>query len=162
METFYLPSKLRSELRTIWGIAIFGKEKEVIKKYKEFIKRKKFKRIITVGDYCSLTLPSDVKIFDGKVNRKKVKKLLPFSLKCFNPPGTIQAEVWPTIKQAMKKNENIFVEGEEDLLVIPAVLLSEENSAVVYGFFDKGVCLIQINSEIKQTFKELLGRFKTK
>lgn len=162
MKTYFLPSGLRSELRKIWGMPIFGKEKEVIEKYKKIIKEKGFKKIITVGDHCSSTLPSDVKIFDGKIKRKKVKVLLPFSLSCSNPAGTIQAGVWPIIKQAIKENKNVFVEGEEDLLVVPAVLLSEENNAVVYGFPDKGVCLIPVHSEIKRTFKELLKKFKTK
>lgn len=162
METFYLPLKLRPELRKIWGTAIFGKEKEVVEKYNRFVKEKWFKKIITVGDHCSSTLVSDVKIFDGKVKRKKVKKLLPFSLECSNPPGTIQTEVWPIIKQAIKGNESIFVEGEEDLLVVPAVLLLEENSLVVYGFPDKGICLIEVDPVIKKSFKELLKKFKTK
>lgn len=162
MKTYFLPKELRKELRKIWGTPIFGKESEVIKQYKKFIREKRFKKIITVGDGCSLTLPSDVKIFDGKIKRKKIKGVLPFSLSCLNPAGTIQAEVWPIIKKALKENKNVFVKGEEDLLVVPAVLLSKENSLVVYGFADKGVCLISVHSETKKVFKGLLKKFKTK
>jgi len=162
MKTYYLPEKLRPELRKIWGIPLFNGEKEVLKKFPQFIKKKKFKKIITVGDYCSLALPSDIKIFDGKIKRKKIRKLLKFSLSCQNPAGTIQKEVWPILKKAIKNNENVFIDGEEDLLVIPSVLLSEKNTAVIYGFPEKGVCLIEVSPKTKKILKELLKKFKTK
>ncbi len=161
MKTFYLPRDLRSELRNVWGVPFFGQEEEVVKKVKDFCKRKKFTKIITVGDYCSLSLPSDIKIFDGKVKRKKIKESLPFSLVCSNPPGTIQKEVWSVLRKAIKENKNIFVKGEEDLLVIPAVLLSQENTAVLYGLFNKGICLVEVSSQTKKRFKELLEKFST-
>lgn len=160
-KTYFLTNELRKELRKIWGIAVFNGKEKVIKKFKKFIQEKKFKKIITVGDYCSLTLPSDIKIFDGKIKRRKIEKLLKFSLSCQNPAGTIQKEVWPILKKAVENNENIFVEGEEDLLVIPSVLLSKKGTAVVYGFPDKGVCLIEVSSKVKKDFKELLQKFET-
>ena len=159
MKTYILPDELKKELRKIWGIPIFGSKEEVAKKFEKIFQEKKFKKIITVGDYCSQNLPSDIKIFDGKIKRKKVKKLLPYFLTCQNPAGTIQKEVWPIIKKAIKERKNVFVDGEEDLLVIPAVLLSEKNTAVVYGFPPKGVCLIEVNSEIKKILKRLLRKF---
>jgi len=161
MKTYILPDELKKELRKIWGIPIFGKKKEVEKRFNEILKEKKFKKIITVGDYCSLNLPSDIKIFDGKIERKKVKKIPKFSLRCSNPSGTIQQEVWPKIKKAIKENKNLFVDGEEDLLVIPAVLLSEKNVAVIYGFPGKGICLIEVSPEFKKDFKELLEKFQS-
>jgi len=164
-KTFFLPRKLRRELRKIWGIPFFGREKEVVKKIKEFCQRKKFKKIITVGDYCSLTLPSDIKIFDGKIKRKEINPPSKFgggALKCVNPPGTIQKEVWPILKKAIKNNKNVFVNGEEDLLVIPSVLSAKRGIAVVYGFPGKGVCLIKVTPEIKNVFKELLKKFQVK
>jgi len=159
MKTYILPDELKKELRKIWGIPIFGSKEEVAKKFEKIFQEKKFKKIITIGDYCSLSLPSDVKIFDGKIKRKKVKKLLPYFLTCQNPAGTIQKEVWPIIKKAIKERKNVFVDGEEDLLVIPAVLLSKKNTAVVYGFSPKGVCLIEVNSKIKKILKRLLKKF---
>lgn len=166
MKTYFLHRNLQPKLRKIWGIPIFGKKHKVTKKFKDFIKKGKFKKVITVGDYCSLNLPSGIKIFDGKVGRKKIK--IPFkwkrnfSLSCSNLPGTIQGRVWPVIKKAIKKNRNVFVQGEEDLLVIPVVLLSKKGELVVYGFPKKGICLIEVSPEIKKAFKELLKKFSTK
>jgi uncharacterized protein (UPF0218 family) len=162
MKTFYLPGKLRSELKEIWGVSIFGGEKDVLAKYEDIIKIKRFQKVITVGDHCSATLPSDVKIFDGKVERKDVENILPHSLTCINPAGSIQSDVWPLIQEAINTNQNIFVKGEEDLLVIPAVLLSKSGFAVIYGFPGKGVCLIEVSDIIKKDFQRLLDKFDSK
>ena len=75
-KTYFLPSGLKKELRKIWGIPFFNGRGEITRKFKKFIQEKKFKEIITVGDCCSLSLPSDVKIFDGKVKRKIIKTIL--------------------------------------------------------------------------------------
>jgi uncharacterized protein (UPF0218 family) len=158
-KTYILQEELKEKLRKVWGVAIFGKKKKVKEKYEKFLKRGKFKKIITVGDYCSVNLPSDVKIFDGKVKRKKIKKILSYSLKCENPKGTIQKEVWLIIKKAIKENKNVFVEGEEDLLVIPSVLLAPKNSLVVYGFPKKGICAIKVDQKMKKKIKNLLKLF---
>jgi uncharacterized protein (UPF0218 family) len=159
MQTYFLPKKLKPKLRKIWGVAIFGKKKEVKEKFERFLKKRNFKKVITVGDYCSINLPSDVKIFDGRVKRRKIKKILSYSLKCKNPKGMIQKEVWQKIKKAIKENKNFFVEGEEDLLVIPAVLLAPKNSLVVYGLPKKGICAIVVNQKIKEKIKNLLKLF---
>jgi len=159
-KTYFLLNPLRKELRKVWGTPLFNGRGEVLKKFQRFTKKKKFRKIITVGDCCSKNLPSDVKIFDGRIKRKKIKKIAKFSLRGTNPPGTIQKEVWPLLKTAIKDNKNVFIEGEEDLLVIPSVLLAEKNTAVVYGFPEKGVCLIGVTFKTKEKFKRLLKKFR--
>jgi len=183
MKTYFLPNELKKKLRKIWGIPFFNGRRKITRKFKKFIQEKKFKKIITVGDYCSLTLPSDVKIFDGKIKRKKINPALCLklssklnrrickvfsltpakcgALSCRNLPGTIQREVWSVIKKAIKNKESVFIDGEEDLLVIPCVLLAEKNTAVIYGFPGKGICLVEVSPEEKKRFKELLQKFKT-
>jgi uncharacterized protein (UPF0218 family) len=41
-------------------------------------------------------------------------------------------------------------------------LLSEEKTGVIYGFFDQGVCLIEVDPKTKNIFKEILAKFDTK
>lgn len=164
-KTCFLPKKMRPEFKKIWGIPFFNGKKETVEKFRQFIKKKSFKKIITVGDYCSLILSSDIKIFDGKIKRKKTAtpsnwKKNSFSAK--NPAGMIKKEVWPVIKKAIENKKNVFIEGEEDLLVLPCVLLSKKNTAVIYGFPDKGFCLIEVSPEIKKAFREILKKFETK
>jgi len=183
MKTYILPVELRKRLKKPFGISILGNKKEVCEKFKQFLQRKKFKKIITVGDYCSSALPSDVKIFDGKIKRRKINPALCLklsskqnrqickiffltpakggALRCLNPRGTIQKGCWKVIKRALRKNKNVFVEGEEDLLAIPAVLLAGKNTAVVYGLPNKGICLIEISAKTKKFFKEILNKFRT-
>jgi len=160
-KTYILPEKLKPKLKKPWGKAIFGNKKEVLKKFERFLKKKKIKKIITVGDFCSKNLPSDIKIFDGKIKRRKIKKILNFSLKCKNPRGTIQKNVWKVLKKAIKEEKNVFVEGEEDLLVIPCVLLAPQNSLLVYGLPGKGICTIEVNKKTREKVKKLLEKFKT-
>lgn len=166
MKTYFLTNPLRKELRKVWGIPFFGSEKEVLKKFKEFCQKKKFKKVITVGDYCSKALPSDIKIFDGRIERNKIS-CLPRSvpkgfLRGWNPPASINKEIWKILKKAFAENRNVFVDGEEDLLVIPSVLLAGKKDAVVYGFANKGACLIEVSPKIKKTFRKLLKQFKKK
>ncbi len=164
MGSYFLLNALRKELKKIWGFPILGEKKEVAKRFKKVIGEKKFKKIITVGDYCSLNLPSDVKIFDGRIGRNKLSCLPRRAPKGFlrgwNPPASINKEVWKTLKKAISKNENVFIDGEEDLLVIPSVLLARKRTAVVYGFASKGICLIEVSPEIKKSFRKLLKKFR--
>lgn len=160
-KTLYLPVDLRQELKKPWGICLWGSPEEVEKKYQETIREKRLKTIITIGDRCSLLLSSDIKVFDGLINRKKVAHDLSSTLCCKNPPATIQKSCWPVLKKAISTNQNVRVEGEEDLLVIPAVLLSEQGTGIVYGLLDKGICLIEVSPQIKKRFRELLSQFLT-
>jgi len=160
MYTYILPNELRNELKKPWGIPIFGPKKQITEKIEEFCKKRKIEKIITVGDRCSLNFNSDVKIFDGKIKRKKVKTPFNWSFSCSNPKGTIQKEVWQIIKKAIRNNKNVFIKGEEDLLTIPCVLLSGKKTIVIYGVVNKGICLIEVSLKVKKTFKELLKKFK--
>jgi len=97
-KTYYLLNPLREELGKIWGVPFFGSDKEVIKKFKNFCQKKKFKKVITVGDYCSKILPSSIKIFDGKIERY-IPSCLPQKipkgfLRCSNPQASNNKEVW--------------------------------------------------------------------
>jgi len=161
-ETLYLPSSLREELKKPWGISIWGSPEQIKKQYKEIIQEKGFEKIITVGDQCSLLLSSDIKVFDKLINRQQVSHEISSSLHLVNPPATIQREAWDVLEKAIQNNQNVEVEGEEDLLVIPIVLLSDNRTVVVYGLRDRGICLIEVSPQMKKNFRELLSQFKTK
>lgn len=158
-QTYILPKNLRDRLKGHLGVTFLGKKEDVLKKFERFIKKKKFQRIITVGDYCSLEIPSDVKIFDGRIKRKKVKKRFPYSFLVQNPAGTIQKKVWEKVELGVRERKNIFVKGEEDLLVIPSVLTAPENSLIIYGLPGEGVCLIENSPRNKAFFRGILEKF---
>ena len=66
------------------------------------------------------------------------------------------------MKNILKGRENgkISIDGEEDMAFLPAVLEAEIGSYVLYGFFDKGFVLTEVNNDLKKKMKELLKKFE--
>ncbi len=62
----------------------------------------------------------------------------------------------------MEKNEHthIVVEGEEDLLVLIAVLYAPENSFVVYGQPYSGIVVVKVSAEKKAQAAAFLNEMK--
>jgi uncharacterized protein (UPF0218 family) len=149
-------------MQKVWGKPIFGSEDEIKCRYQEILNEKKYKTVITVGDYCSHLLDSDIKIFDKKVQRQAFDQKHGCSLNVKNPAGTIQKEVWEVVKKAIENKENVCVDGEEDLLAIPALLLAKPKTLVVYGYPKQGICLLEANLKNKTIFRLALKKyFKT-
>jgi uncharacterized protein (UPF0218 family) len=162
METLFLPEKSRPKLQEAWGVPLYGSASEVGLQYSKFLKEKKYRRIVTVGDYCSLHLESDVKIFDRKVQRKAFSHGFSCAESIANEAGTIQKESWAAVKLAIDKISNLCVDGEEDLLVIPVVLQAGNNDLVVYGLPYKGICLLEVTPALKKQFRSFLRENFTK
>ncbi len=148
-------------MQKIWGKALFGDEVDIIARYQKIIAKKKYKTVVTVGDYCSHHLQSDIKIFDKKVQRRDFDQKHACSINVKNPAGTIQKQSWEAVRQTIKDRANLCVDGEEDLLVIPAVILAKPKTLVVYGFPNKGICLIDANLKNKTIFRLALKKFFT-
>ena len=161
MKTLFLTNKLRKELARPLSFSFLGKKKEVSQKLENFLKKKKHEKIITIGDYCSSCLPSDIKIFDGRINRNKKVALQGFSLSCSNPPASIDKSVWKVLAEAIKKEGNVFVEGEEDLLVLPCIMLAQPKDLIIYGLPKKGICVIEVSKQIKKETAKTLAEFRT-
>lgn len=155
-KTYFLPEKSRGKLQKKWGKLISGTPEDVAIKYSKFIKNKKYSRVITVGDFCSTNIKSDVKVFDRKVGRQEFVHSHAFSQTIKNPAGTIQKECWHIIKEAIKNKTNICIDGEEDLLVIPAVLQGGNNNLVIYGLPNKGICLIETTPKNKKSIRDFV------
>ncbi len=159
-KTYILPKDNREELKKTQGIIISGTKEEVGKEVKRLLEQKKYGQIITVGDFCSAEFPfSNVKICDRKTKRGDFQVNFEFPLRCANPAGTIQKEAWETIERAIKNNQNILIEGEEDLLALPAIILAPVNSVVIRGIPDIGVSFIEAFPETKKSIKNLLQFF---
>ena len=156
MKSYFLPEKNRAKLQEAWGTPLYGNVAQVGSQYSKYLKEKKYRRVITVGDFCSLHLTSDIKIFDRKVQRQVFEHDFTCAKEIKNAPGTIQKEAWPAMKNALAKKTNVCVDGEEDLLVLPAVLQSGNNNLVVYGLPNKGVCLIETTQATKKLFSAFL------
>lgn len=130
-------------------------------------------KIISVGDIVSHELiknkviPS-LFVYDNKVKRRPVAKRIKSALDSVkrdtfylkNPRGHIEEEAWIAIEEALKKKSKIIVDGEEDLLVLPIVLLAKSGSSVVYGQPDRGIVLIKVTESKKKEVKKLLDKME--
>ena len=134
-----LPKKLFAHFKKPYG-RVFASVKEFSK---SGLKPAAVGLMISVGDMTSYTLTQagvkpDIIIVDNKVNRKPFKEKITFHGKVLNvrnTAGKISKDMWQTIKQALasKGKVKISVLGEEDLAVLPAVIMAPLGSVVLYG-----------------------------
>ena len=123
--------------------------------------------IITVGDRTTenmlqLGLKPQIQIIDGL--EKRNQRIVPAddtintNLSCRNPPGEITEESMQVIQKAFSCESpvRITVDGEEDLLVIPACVFAPENSFVLYGQPNEGLVIIRVTPEIKAKVQKIL------
>ncbi|MFZ1549132.1 MAG: DUF359 domain-containing protein, partial [Microgenomates group bacterium] len=108
-----------------------------------------------------------IKIVDFKTRRKALvmsEKNIIFDVK--NNSGTVDAKAANFISERIMKaikSETKFevrVDGEEDLLVLPAVLCAPLESVIFYGQQKLGIVMIIVTEEIKQKMKALIRCFK--
>lgn len=120
----------------------------------------------TTNNLLNADLIPKISIIDNIIERKTSKHSIEYNavtLNTVNPPGTITDELWATIQKsfdiAPKSNVLIVVEGEEDLAVIPCVLMAPEGSLILYGQPGEGVVLVETD-KVKETAKEMLDNFE--
>lgn len=173
-KSLILPDSLRKTLRKPLGKVI--KKAISIKKYNF-----DSPMLITIGDIVTLNLfmkgtRPDLSIFDLKTRRHKLNKEYEPLLKSFsksqagmstvNPPGAIQRRSVGVIKKAIdlfletSGKQTIFVKGEEDLLTLPAILLSPLNSLVLYGQPGEGIVVIKVTEKKKYEVSMLLNKMR--
>jgi GTP-dependent dephospho-CoA kinase len=171
-EVFFLPKNLRDELRNPIG-KILTQPQEVQ------IYRKNALMVISVGDICSLFLHKagytpDLSIIDFKTRREIIAKsdIVNFlssktePIENSNRAGTISKKVVYSLKKAIKtflekkERQVIIINGEEDLLALPAVLFAPLGSVVFYGQFDRGTVVVPVTEEKKREISEILKRFE--
>ncbi|MHA1908488.1 MAG: DUF359 domain-containing protein [Candidatus Thorarchaeota archaeon] len=121
--------------------------------------------VIAVGDVTSATLIDegfipDVCVVDGITKRGEYDR--EFSAEAeylvYNPAATIYPEAWSAIDSAVndERKSLVVVEGEEDLMGFPAVLLAEPGSVMLYGQPDVGIIWVPVTVENKKMARDLL------
>lgn len=174
-KVYGLPSELRHSLHKPIGQLVHGTVFEkTAKKAKEIIQTRKPAVLITVGDVVSMSfikagLNPDVLIVDLRTQRHAYEYFSnKFSGNAFiNKAGTVNGNTALIIKSYLrqissdKANNKIFIEGEEDLLVLPSILLSPLNSVVAYGQSNCGIVLVDVTESIKEMALSILKKFKS-
>jgi uncharacterized protein (UPF0218 family) len=131
----------------------------------ERIEKEESTLVLAIGDVTTSTLLDEgytpnVMVIDGITKRGVYERKFNAEIEylVYNPAATIYPEAWSAIDTAIHHRQPtlISVDGEEDLLGFPAVLLAPEGSVVLYGQPDEGVVWIPVNRENKKLARELL------
>jgi len=135
-------------------------------KLKLLVEREKPPCIVSVGDVVSRNLVKEnfrpkLLIVDNRVMRSNVEpaKLDADEEKHVkNPPGTITFEALNAIQEAFKTTHTvkIVVDGEEDLLALPAIQHAPENALVIYGQPHEGLVVVRVTLQKKAEVAEIL------
>lgn len=169
--SFKITLLLRQLLKMPLGELITDFDSYIEKQDKSF-----FKHAITVGDAVTKTFNDNkinhkLSVIDFSVNRvmqyistkqlgfKGTEKR--FSAK--NPPGFITGELLSAIELSLEQKENnivLQVIGEEDLAVLPIILLAPLGDTVYYGQPNKGVVKVEITESKKNEVKDFFMRFE--
>lgn len=136
------------------------------------------KMIVSVGDattdrlsLCGL-IPS-VYVVDGKERREKRPMVGGEShpksglreLRCSNPAGTISKGALRVLQEALVLASEslpvkVFVEGEEDLLVLPLLFLVPDGSVILYGQPLEGIVVVKVSPEVSRKAKDLMDKLE--
>ena len=175
MQALILPDHLKSKLKVPHGVLYTGCGRSTMDELKNALDSEKPARIISVGDIttCNLIesgvlpdicivdhLTCRTAVSDQVVNRIHNPEFREVSVE--NPAGSITLELVANIKAALRSDDRvlIFVHGEEDLAVMPAVTLAPVSSIVIYGQPSSGCVLINVTREKKKEMQELLKQMK--
>lgn len=171
---------LKEKLRYPLGKVFYGKENEVDKigaNLVDYIKKYQPGLTVTVGDIVSYSLlknqfvPS-MMIIDHRCQRKdlpkEIKKLLDNKIhfKIVNQPSTLSIQAFDKVKFAVEnlltknQSQRVFVDGEEDLLVLPSIIFLPLKSLVFYGHWQYGVVAITVEEKIKKWVVDFLSQVK--
>ena len=162
---YRLPEEMRGELAKPLG-RLFRPAEISAASFLDTIGRASF--VITVGDRVTETFGKlgrvpDVQIVDSKENRMPrtppdVSFVSGFEAK--NPPGGIASSSVESIREALaaKKPARVLIDGEEDLLAIPAIILAPMGASLFYGQPGQGVVQVSVDSAAKKRSRALLKR----
>ncbi|BCU67246.1 hypothetical protein HS7_06830 [Sulfolobales archaeon HS-7] len=124
---------------------------------------KNFDKVYVVGDYVLSILmrkgfSPTLSIADRKTRRNipVVENIRGVEIR--NEPGVLRISALEKLRELLTSGYKgpIYVDGEEDMLVIPLVIFGSENSLVLYGQPFVGTVLLEINQLTKWIVRDIL------
>lgn len=163
-----LPEDLRKKFQKPYG--------ELFKDVKDSFKNKS-SLVITVGDvttkkFNEFKLNQQISVIDFKVAReKKFSNIIELGFsgtekifKVDNPAGYITSNLLIALAKVFKleiKNEIVLqINGEEDLTVLPLILMAPLGAVIFYGQPNKGIVKVKVSEGNKDRAYKLLSRFR--
>lgn len=166
--TLRLPTHMRWELKRPLGALLSGEDAPL--RLKELLATLRPEMLAVVGDASTKNLlrvgvNPDIIVVDYRVMRQPIE---PYRLegrhliRARNPPGTIDADAWRALEEAvtLKSGVAVIVEGEEDLLVLPLIILLPVGSLIVYGQPHEGLVAVEVTADRKRWAEEFMGRME--
>ncbi|ELZ01622.1 hypothetical protein C482_06207 [Natrialba chahannaoensis JCM 10990] len=128
--------------------------------------------LIAVGDVVTYHLLQagripDVAFVDERTKRDAVDEEIRDTVttepthEAVNPPAELSGDVIRALREGLDDEEpaTVLVDGEEDLVAVPAIAAAPEGASVVYGQPDEGMVHVRVTSEHRAEMRELLERF---
>lgn len=170
---YSLTPRLRNKLKEPIGVLIRGSFSETMKRLEAMVNEKKPPIVISVGDTVTRNLAkSDIRarlmIVDNVCMRRTIEKPVQIradrTVRIKNPQATITTEAMEAVKESLEGDATvkIAVDGEEDLLVLIAVLYAPEGSFVLYGQPYEGIVVVKATPEKKTEVANILNEMKAK
>ncbi|MFC7082287.1 GTP-dependent dephospho-CoA kinase family protein [Halorussus caseinilyticus] len=131
--------------------------------------------LLAVGDVVTYhleragTVP-DVAVVDGLTKREEVEDRVAEGVARLggetrevhveNPAGGLSRELVEALREAIVDPEPtvLVVEGEEDLVALPAIVAAPLGASVVYGQPNEGMVHAEVTDESKAAMRDLLSR----
>jgi uncharacterized protein (UPF0218 family) len=131
--------------------------------------------LIAVGDVVTYHferagVTPDVAVVDGLTKREEVEDQVAEGVARLggdarevhveNPAATISREIVEALREAIVDPEPtvVVVEGEEDLVTLPAIVAAPLGASVVYGQPNEGMVHVEVTEEAKAEIRDLLSR----
>ena len=122
--------------------------------------------VVTVGDRTTermlgYNIPLDIQIVDGVEQR--MARPAPgdtyHTIRCNNPTSCITPEAVSAIRRGydIRKPVRILVSGEEDLLLLPALIYAPDGAALLYGQPNQGVVVVYADDASRRRGRDLMS-----
>lgn len=129
--------------------------------------------LITVGDVVSLTFRKHgirpfLSIYDGMTERREMTEFARLvedepKARVINPAGTITAAMATAIREHIDGSGGLIsVDGEEDLALLPCILMSPIGTNIVYGWPGKCMMLVTTDEGIRTMATRLMVKMEEK
>ncbi|MFP3492075.1 MAG: GTP-dependent dephospho-CoA kinase family protein [Vulcanisaeta sp.] len=132
--------------------------------------------LITIGDVVTVNVTRywripDLAFMDMKTRRvvgmEVVRSGFDETISIRNEPSTLNLNNLMMISEAINKARGgrrvlVVVDGEEDLLAIPTILMAPPKSIVMYGLYTGYLVVIPVIDDYKMAFLKLLTMMKPK
>lgn len=164
-----LPDKLRKELKKPLGEVIV-RDVDI----RDHVRKNITHTLITVGDVATkrlldMSIMPSLAIIDLRVGRKPFQPLEAYNfpkdvkiVRVVSGPGYISKEAIEAVKTWSNEryyNQVIVVEGEEDLMVLPAVVYASEKTIIYYGQPKEGIVMIQVTDKKREEIQAIMDQF---